>query len=287
MSKSIFLGLLSALIASLVATKPARAFTVNERMHEEWEAAGGEILADKATGRHKWAVRCRVVDPKQKAMLDFFVEQGLFASFTRTDGSGGLAPFHQDAPCNPPGTWRLVGSFPLGCFAHSTRLLFGDVWRTIPDAVNSSQSKLTALDTNSTLFNQKLRMDVEVQSYTHGLEKYPVITVSVINGKKITVTKNHPMIGGHGEIIPAQELVANAFVLTLDGPQRIVGIEEHYPDEEVWNIRPTSSDPLNNVLIAEGFFTGSIRFQNEWADRAFRLMVAESMSAADVAAFVE
>jgi hypothetical protein len=39
----------------------------------------------------------------------------------------------------------------------------------------------------------------------------------------------------------------------------------------VWNVEPASRDKTENILVGQGFLTGSVRFQNEWADEAFRL----------------
>jgi hypothetical protein len=33
----------------------------------------------------------------------------------------------------------------------------------------------------------------------------------------------------------------------------------------------SSHDKTENILVGQGFLTGSVRFQNEWADEVFRL----------------
>lgn len=46
-------------------------------------------------------------------------------------------------------------------------------------------------------------------------------------------------------------------------PDPVTGVEKTTHFGKVYNIRPVSTEPVANILIAQGYLVGSARFQND------------------------
>lgn len=279
------LPVFAALALALTSSSDAVAYDIKERCDHEWEHAGGEIYEDLANRRHRWALRCGHISQVQLDAHRVLAGDEMFISFSN-GSKGSYAPFDENAPCGAPGSWKLLTLCPYGCFGADERILFGEEWLTIPEALAQGIEWVSSLSKKSSVFKPVVKTDTNILTYTGGYEKHDLITFHLSSGMRLSVTKNHPMVADTGEIVRADRVQLGDRLLTVSGPALISAIQRAQTAEKVWNISPVSEGALDNVLIAEGFITGSLRFQNEWADHASRTLIKDTLSEGVLSSFL-
>lgn len=98
------------------------------------------------------------------------------------------------------------------------------------------------------------------------------------NGRRLEVSPNHAIVAADGSVVPANTLREGDGI--LDQYWHVVPllkIQTREYEGTVMNILPQSREKKENILIAEGFLTGSMRFQNQWARQSFRLMLRDNL----------
>lgn len=245
------------LIFSVLLPTPAFAFSFEERCPED--QIGDRHMAH---GRNAWSFRCGYV--AAEGSVTALDAEGLYVTF-----SNGIAPSDPNAPCIPG--LRRLGTCNLGCFAAGERLLFGGAMLPIEQAYARGVPTITTLQPGARP-TQLLFAEQPLQSFVRGASSSALVVIRVADGKAVRVTTNHPMVDEAGRIVRADRLTVGQKLLTRDGPRAIVALESAPYVGEVWNVKPASTAAAANVNIAEGFVTGSVRFQNQWADDADRLI---------------
>lgn len=218
--------------------------------------------ATRAKGRNAWALKCGYL--RSSATQDSLDAEGMYITFTDA-----MAPTDAEAPCIE-GLHRL-GMCNLGCFAATERLLFDGRPVTLEAAHAAGLTHVTALAAGSSplrLFFQ----EEPIANYISGPYDGALVIIRVDDGKTVRVTPNHPMVDDTGHIVRADRLEVGMRLLTLDGPRTVVALQSAAYTGLVWSLKPTRAEPMANVNIAEGFLTGSMRFQDQWADDADRLV---------------
>ena len=292
MRQIFFQSILGGLVLLLAASQ-AQAMDFEQRCDHEWEAARkqggvsqGEITHDMSRGRHQWLIKCGIMKEEHvRQMQSSYFTSDHFFSFAKNGDIWSVAPFDADAPCEPEATWKFSTTCPHGCFEASEPLLFDGEWMNIPQAFERRQAYISTLAPGSSPIRPLINNRAEVKTYTSGREANEMLSFVLRNKMRITVTKNHPLILATGEVIPAERVHEGQHLLTMEGPSELVKITPMTTAEDVWNVNPIAEHCLDNVFIASGVLTGSLRFQNEWADHASRNFVKESLTSKEVAAF--
>jgi hypothetical protein len=65
--------------------------------------------------------------------------------------------------------------------------------------------------------------------------------------------------------------------MTVNGPSLVTLVRLLPYHGQVWNVEPATTRTLGNILFAEGFVTGSVRYQNEWAEDSTRLSLRDRL----------
>lgn len=148
----------------------------------------------------------------------------------------------------------------------TVRFASGDV--TILDAFNAVRNDVVTLSPNATLDNLSTQVS-GVHSYTRESRDVAqdILTFTTASGGSLKVTLDHPILvsNGHdGRLIEAHKLHQNDELLKADGTgDPIVHIEKTSHFGRVYNLAPTATEHVSNILIAQGFLVGSSRFQND------------------------
>jgi len=176
--------------------------------------------------------------------------------------SGGVNPF--------PATNNFFVAFycTASCYTpdQTVRFASGDV--SILDAFNAIRNDVVVLSPDATLDNPTTQVS-GVYSYTRESRDVtqPVWTATTASGGSLTVTNAHPVLvasNGSGRLVVAERLHVGDDLLKADGtPDPIVRIERSNHFGRVYNIAPTATEHVSNILIAQGFLVGSSRFQND------------------------
>ena len=260
-------GYLMATAVTLSAAGNAAAASFKVRCEEDM------LNSPQALGRNAWARKCGVLDAGDEAHNNMKGQYATFANFT--------APTDPGAPC-PPNDFVMeyMGDCNIaGCYTPDQRVMFSGVYVPIADAARRDVGTVTAPNEMWTFADGATSVTEEpIGSYVVGDEFRDVIRIETQNGKSITVTDKHPMVTDAGEIIPAKSVVVGRTALmTVDGPSPVVAVRQLPYHGQVWNVEPATTRTLGNILFAEGFVTGSVRYQNEWAEDSTRLSLRDRL----------
>ena len=156
-------------------------------------------------------------------------------------------------------------------------VLFSDEYKTLKNASDELRPVLKTVvsyNTESKIINWGKTDELEFISGDHNEEIY---TIRVENGRRLEVTATHPMVRENGTVDRADNINPNDVLLTTEGPSKVIAIDKSLYTGKVWNIQSNDTNVSSNILVAEGFLTGSARFQNEWSDVETRLSVRKNL----------
>jgi hypothetical protein len=150
----------------------------------------------------------------------------------------------------------------------SVRFATGDV--PMVDAFNAVRNDVVTLAPDATLGHLSTQVS-GVHSYTHesrDTAKNVIYNVTTASGGTLSVTHQHPVLvikQGSGRLVMAEKLREGRDALVkADGtPDPIVEITQTEHIGQVYNLAPTATEHVSNILIAQGFLVGSSRFQND------------------------
>lgn len=60
-------------------------------------------------------------------------------------------------------------------------------------------------------------------------------------------------------------------------PDRIISVSRERWFGKAYNIRPKTTDLLSNILVAQGYLNGSVRFQNEFVEDMNRIILRKNI----------
>ncbi|MDY7232924.1 Hint domain-containing protein [Hyalangium rubrum] len=150
-------------------------------------------------------------------------------------------------------------------FTPEQKVLFSDGSMPIVDAVKSLREDLVTLTPNSTLDTVRLQQN-QTYSYTADFRDstHSILELRTASGGLLRVTEEHAIINSEGRMVSAQTLKVGDELLTMEGTRDpLVSIEKTTHYGKVYNLRPTSSDLVSNILVAEGYLVGSSAFLND------------------------
>jgi len=169
----------------------------------------------------------------------------------------------------------VSGYCTASCYTPDQEVSFSTGKVNILDAMNKLRNDVTTLSSDSTLQDIQLKTD-GVASYTRELRDstHQIFVIRTKSGGELKVTGNHPVLEGTGRIVEAQSLKVGHNLLKPDGSKDpIVSVTQTIHTGKVYNLKPTSTNRVSNILIAQGFLVGSSRFQNEDVDYMNRIII--------------
>jgi hypothetical protein len=235
-----------------------------------------------AQGRNAWSRKCGFITASKEAYLNSEGEyqiylEGCYSYPSIPAGSTCTkhVPATESAACIPLDQLSKLGTCPTGCFTPTQKVAFGGKHMPVPDALQAGERTVTALTPAATLLAPTFS-EQTIRTYVSGDTVEDVFAIQLANGRALEVTSEHPLIDGEGTIVKAKSLGVGGTLLASDGQKvAITGINVFRFKGYVWNVQPASHDKAENILDVEGMLTGSLRFQNEWADLHYRLAVRE------------
>ena len=94
-------------------------------------------------------------------------------------------------------------------------------------------------------------------------ENNTILTIRTQSGGEIKVTPEHPLVSSNGQFRKAQHFkVGDSLVRQTGRLDSITEITEGTFFGKVYNLEPRSSDPTENIHVAQGFLAGSLAVQN-------------------------
>jgi hypothetical protein len=180
------------------------------------------------------------------------------------------------------------------CFYPGMKVLFDNGYADIKFAHdlnaagrNAKLQKLIVLDKSSTL-NKPKYTAAEIGAFTTELTEEEIEIFSLIMQDKtvLRVTGNHIFINAEGKAVTAEDLSKEVeqgnttSILDMKGkPVQVGQITKAVKLTKVYNVRPASREVLNNILVVDGYLTGSSYLQNVDLKEANDHLFVNSMAA--------
>lgn len=172
---------------------------------------------------------------------------------------------------------KRVGVCSAGCYTPDQELQFDGQYMSIERAFARDAKTVTAMSALSTELQPQFA-EQSIKSFVTGETKETIYTLQGEGGEQLTVTGEHPMVTGDGYLVAARDLKEGDALLGADGHLIVLGRISTRPYSGwVFNVKPQSEKKIENIVVAQGYLTGSNRFQNEWANEAFRLQQRDSL----------
>lgn len=228
------------------------------------ERCRSDILPNKeqSQGRNAWAKKCNYINDAQERAAN---ELDMYWTFT-----SGNQPTNADATC--VSGYKLQGLCPTGCFTGTEKLMFNHEYLPIESAHKMGLTSATVLNPNLD------REETDIMDFVIGDTTEKIIEFTTAQGRKLKVTLNHPIVNGIGKVVRADSLIVGDFILDEDlKKDKIIHMNIYDFSGKVWNILFVSDIKENNLVLSEGLITGSTRFQNQWADDAYRLSLRKNI----------
>jgi hypothetical protein len=184
--------------------------------------------------------------------------------FGTTRTTIGTLPF--TGTSNLPAGVAIDGLCEAGCYSPEQEIRVGDSFLAVATAHESGQSTLTTLDPGATIDSVKL-MDNSIARWTVDVApaQQTIVTLRMKSGGRLRVTTEHPLVTSEGVMKQAQSLVVGESLVRDDGSlDPVLKIETTTELTKVYNLRPTTTDLTSNILVAQGYLSGSARYQSEY-----------------------
>lgn len=157
--------------------------------------------------------------------------------------------------------YRCISS----CFAPEVRVFFADSYIPMEKAFEVKPEKITVLSEKATFDNMSYRTeDIDLWTTSIRSEPHTLRNITTGNGHSLRVTPNHPLVTADGYMRLAQDIKPGDSLVHADGtPAPISSIKDEDYFGKVYNVQPKGKSAKGNIIIAEGFLSGSNFIQNE------------------------
>lgn len=233
------------------------------------------VSISETRGRNAWSRKCGYVSVSTENYLNMELLYVTYANGCQS-GCSIYVPVVETAPCIA-GLVKLAYCYG-DCYTPQQRLLFQGEFVGISRAYESGILTITTLAPNVTM-TALAYGERPIRSYLKGQATKEVFMFRMQDTRILQITSKHPMVMKSGKILAAEELKVGDELLGADG--RGVMIQEvanSLVTDVFWNIQPESTQKAENILNVEGVLTGSARFQNDWANEEYRLLMRDEIS---------
>lgn len=234
-----------------------------------WQRCQEDQLTNtQAKGRNAWSRKCGYITTQEETELNSMAMYAVY-NVGKYGGNPNI-PIDVNAGC--VGGIYPIGACKAGCYTPDQSLEFEGMSVPIEEAYESGVETVTALTKKTTLGSLEFG-EQKIEAFIAGETTESIFYLRGANGASLAVTSEHPMVMADGSMVVARELQVGDELLDRDGELvELVAIDVAGYEGFVWNVQPLSTEKAENILVAQGFLTGSVRFQNEWADDLWRLM---------------
>lgn len=173
-----------------------------------------------------------------------------------------------------PASVEIAGICEPGCYTGDQEIRFESGNTPILEALNADKKDVVTLSPDSS-FGAFSFFTNEVARYTQDIEaaEQEILVFHMKSGGELKVTPKHPLLGPDGVMRTADELQDGDDLVQEDGSlDPIASIERTTMTTKVYNLRPVTTDLISNILVAQGYMTGSARYQSEFTEYLNRLL---------------
>jgi len=172
-----------------------------------------------------------------------------------------------------------------GCYMPDQAIRTGDSSMSVAQAQSSGERAVTTLAPGSTIDSMNL-MQNTIARWTVDIApaNQTILTIRMKSGGQLRVTEEHPLVTNDGVMRQAQTLVVGDSLVRDNGAaDPVVSITKSEEYTKVYNLRPTTTDLSSNILVAQGYLTGSARYQSEYVKYLNRVLFRRKIPASVIA----
>lgn len=240
----------------------------------------------EAQGRYDWMVKCKDQVPVIKEFLEKFdgVEykginldestRHLYPTFLDSSTKKPwIAPKRVSGSCTVPATAYVAAVCVSSCSTPEQEVIAevekGKALRKVSfiDAWTQKLKKVGTLHPYSSIASTQLEK-TEVDNWVTELldTTQPILTFKLKSGGQLKITPNHAMLNQDGAMQVAQDFKVNDNFVRLGGRlDKIVAIEKSDYYGKVYNVFVNSNELKKNVVVINGYLSGTAFYQNEGA----------------------
>ena len=173
-----------------------------------------------------------------------------------------------------PSDYHWIADCLSSCYKPSGKLSFGGHAVPIGEARSRGIAEVDVLSPESTL-EQPVQTSLPVDYYVESFQEtwHDIIRLKMLSGGVLEVTDNHPLLDQNGLMKEAMLFnLADSLVQANGELDPVVEIEEERWFGKVENIQPSSTQTSHNIVIAEGYLSGSSWFQNDGESQKGRIL---------------
>lgn len=208
-----------------------------------------------------------------------------YPTFTTPDlKRGWKAPINNDPHCKV----KVPAGFEIGavclssCYTPEEKLLYSSGFVPIVEAFQERLQDIMVVSDQSSIDGISLQPS-KVKLYVDSLREteHKVLVFTMESNGVLQVTPNHPLVDGSGYIREAQDLVVGNYLIKKDGHQDMIkSIETIDYFGKVYNVEPDADSLKGNLVVAEGYLSGSNWYQNDGYGNIDKRILRESIPGA-------
>jgi hypothetical protein len=175
------------------------------------------------------------------------------------------APVDRNAGCGVPAGYSVQGFCTSSCYTPEQELWFPTGFVPIQQARASVLKQIVTLSPESRQGNLSFQ-NTPVDSYTMEFKDtwHDIIIFETQTGGELRVTTNHPLVDGEGRVRTADTFrVGDSLVHFESGNDPIVRLTKIKYFGKVYNVTPRAEDLTSQIVVAQGFLSGSAFYQND------------------------
>ncbi|NRD75320.1 cell surface protein [Shewanella sp. VB17] len=241
----------------------------------------------QARGRDLWAKTCKYISQRDYDYLLYDDDGKLRARpkypsfFKPNDFSQWFrAPIVSGSSCSV-GIYTHVVNCVSSCYTPDQKLLFAEGEFTIFDAVSQKIQRIVTLSDAAELNNLAYTVK-DVEAYSESITDivHDIRVLNMASGGQLKVTENHPLLVSTGHMKTADNISVGESLIYQDGNYDVItSIDDIDFYGKVYNVQPDASDASLNgqIVVAQGYLSGSMYYQNEGADLTNRLLLRSNI----------
>ncbi|MBC7466124.1 MAG: PKD domain-containing protein [Bdellovibrio sp.] len=256
-----------------------------------------------AVARYNWLLKCESSVPVIKEFLTNFADikgnnkytvdskaRVLYPTFmVRSNGKEKvwIAPTVVTAACTVPAGAYIAGVCVSSCATPEQQILVESKeerkkmkYASFIDSLTSKTASVGTLGLKSTLDSKTVQATLVDQWVTEMLDtEHVILEFHMKSGRSLRLTPNHPVVSKDGSVKLAETFKAGDSLVQLGGAlDEIKSIKETKYFGKVYNLFVKSSEPLENIVVTNGYLNGTAFFQNEGSDNINRVILRKKLT---------
>lgn len=222
--------------------------------------------------RHAWLLNARgKVKPRPS-----------YPTFTKDDlVTGWQAPVADDPHCRVkvPANFKIGATCMASCYTPEERVLYSSGLVPIQEAFQEQLQGLMTVSGHSTLNSIDLEPS-KVRFYVESIREtdHKILVFQMASGGVLQVTPNHTLVDGNGYIKEAQNFTTGSYLVKSNGEKDLIeSIDTIDYFGKVYNVEPSTDSLKGNLIVAEGYLSGSNWYQNDGYNHINKRILREAL----------